>query len=63
MRCSVAVNIAIVGLSLYGSGFSGVGNCMQVSMCEFTPNESCLSPDYPLYTAAIATAHVPREMI
>ncbi|KAK9835389.1 hypothetical protein WJX81_006828 [Elliptochloris bilobata] len=29
---TVAVNIAIVGLSLYGSGFSGVGNCMQLGL-------------------------------
>ena len=27
-RAQVAANIAIVGLSLYGSGFNGVGNCV-----------------------------------
>ena len=29
-RAAVAVNIAIVGLSLYETGFSGVANCVQV---------------------------------
>ena len=28
----VAANIAIVGLSLYGSGFNGVGNCVQLGI-------------------------------
>lgn len=42
VRCSVAVNIAIVGLSLYESGFSGVGNCMQVSICKPMLNSCCL---------------------
>ncbi len=30
-RAAVAVNIAIVGLSLYETGFSGVANCVQVT--------------------------------
>lgn len=28
----VAANICIVGLSLYGAGFNGVGNCMQLGL-------------------------------
>jgi hypothetical protein len=31
-RYAVAVNIAIVGLSLYASGFSGVANCPQLGL-------------------------------
>ena len=31
-RAQVAANIAIVGLSLYGSGFNGVGNCVQLGI-------------------------------
>ncbi len=30
--CAVAVNIAIVGLSLYSAGFSGVANCPQLGL-------------------------------
>ena len=30
--CAVAVNIAIVGLSLYASGFSGVANCPELGL-------------------------------
>lgn len=29
---TVAANICIVGLSLYGAGFAGVGNCMQLGL-------------------------------
>ena len=58
VRCLVAVNIAIVGLSLYGSGFSGVGNCVQVSICKPMLNFCCLSLDYYCYNAMIVDSCV-----
>ena len=37
MWCAaVAANIAIVGLSLYGSGFTGVGPCVQLGCAPVT---------------------------
>jgi hypothetical protein len=30
--CPVAANIAVVGLALFGSGFSGVGACVQLGI-------------------------------
>ena len=45
---AVAVNIAIVGLSLYGTGFSGVGNCVQVTLqLHFHPLSAIPYAHYP----------------
>jgi len=32
VKAQVAANICIVGLSLYSSGFNGVGNCVQLGI-------------------------------